>query len=155
MDTEQIDQMLTRLGNYGTTKEKDSKGRRVGKRVLVWQDLPELAEAMLATGVRTGEVLAISGDDVIKDDDGKTAVRIDAHIVRIKGKGLVRVPGRKSNKPGVILTVPGWSAPCSRAANSPPDLVTRYSPPSKAACSTRPTQAAGSARPSTSPGSLG
>jgi hypothetical protein len=46
-----------------------------------------------------------------KDDDGKPAVRIDAHIVRVKGQGLVRVPGRKGYKPGVILTVPSRSAP--------------------------------------------
>jgi integrase len=66
---------------------------------------------MLATGVRIGEVLALSGDDVTKDDDSKPAVRIDAHIVRITGQGIVRVPGRKGNKPGVLLTLPDWPAP--------------------------------------------
>jgi integrase len=110
MTSEQIDEMLTGLGKCAINKEKDSKGRRVGKRVLVWRDLPELAEAMLATGVRIGEILATSGDDVIKDDDGKAAVRINTHIVRVKGQGLVRVSGRKGNKPGVILTIPSWSA---------------------------------------------
>lgn len=110
MTSEQIDEMLTGLGKCAINKEKDSQGRRVGKRVLVWRDLPELAEAMLATGVRIGEILATSGDDVIKDDDGKPAIRIDTHIVRVTGKGLVRVPGRKGNKPGVILTIPSWSA---------------------------------------------
>jgi integrase len=111
MDHEQIDDMLTGLDTYAVTKERDSKGRRIGKRVVVWRDLRELSEAMLATGVRIGEVLATSGDDVTKDDEGKPAVNIDAHIVRIKGQGIVRVPGRKGNKPGVLLTLPDWAAP--------------------------------------------
>lgn len=102
--------MLTGLDDHAVTKERDSKGRRVGKRVLVWRDLRELAEAMLATGVRIGEVLAFSGDDVTKDDDGKPAVWVDAHIIRVKGQGIIRVPGRKGNKPGVLLTLPDWAA---------------------------------------------
>jgi integrase len=109
MDQEQIDQMLTGLDAYAIGKERDSKGRRVGKRVLVWRDLRELSEAMLATGVRIGEVLAFSGDDVAKDDDGKPAVWVDAHIIRVKGTGIIRVPGRKGNKPGVLLTLPDWA----------------------------------------------
>jgi hypothetical protein len=69
MTSEQIDEMLDGLSKCAAKKEKDSRGRRVGKRVLVWRDLPELAEAMPATGHRRPNRRKCSppfGDDVIK-----------------------------------------------------------------------------------------
>lgn len=107
---EQRDQLLDRLGVYAGERDRDSKGRRLGVRVLVWRDLPELAEAMLATGVRIGEVLALSADEVIKED-GELAVVVNWHIVRVPKKGLQRLPGRKGGTPGLKLFVPSWSVP--------------------------------------------
>lgn len=102
--------VLDRLEEYTGQKERDSKGRRLGKRALVWRDLSELAEVMLATGARIGEVLALSKDSVTKLDDGRTAVDVDHHIVRVPGEGLVRLPGRKGGAPGLTLIVPSWAA---------------------------------------------
>jgi integrase len=110
MTLEQIEKMLAGLRAYAVTKEKDSAGRRQGWRNIVWHDLAELAEAMLATGVRIGEVLALTGDDVGKDDEGHPYVRIGAHLVRVTGKGLVAVLGRKGGKPARKLGVPPWSS---------------------------------------------
>lgn len=109
MTADQISKMLDGLRRYAVTREKDSQGRRVGTRVLVWHDLPELAEAMLATGVRIGEVCAMDGDDVTKDDEGHPAVWVRWHLVRITGEGMARISGRKGGKPGKLLRVPDWS----------------------------------------------
>lgn len=109
MTLPQIETMLTGLRAYAETKELDSAGRRQGWRNIVWHDLAELAEAMLATGVRIGEVLSLTGDDVGKDDNGHPYVHVRAHLVRVNGKGLVSVPNRKGGKPGMKLGVPPWS----------------------------------------------
>jgi integrase len=103
--------LMAAIRTYAETKTRDSKGRRTGHRVLVWRDLPELVEAMLATGVRIGEVLALSDADVVKLDDGRTGVNVNAHIVRVPGEGLERLPGRKGGRPGLVLIAPAWSVP--------------------------------------------
>lgn len=105
----QVEQMWTGLRAYAERKQLDAKGRRLGKRGAVWGDLADLSEAMIATGVRIGEVLAISGEDIGRDGDGATTVLVDWHIVRETGRGLVRKRGRKGGKPGVLLHVPSWS----------------------------------------------
>lgn len=109
MTLEQIEKMLAGLRAYAETKEVDTKGRRQGWRNIVWHDLAELAEAMLATGVRIGEVLSLTGDDVGKDDKGNPYVYVRAHLVRVNGKGLVSVPDRKGGKAGMKLGIPPWS----------------------------------------------
>ncbi len=73
--------------------------------VAVRHDLPDLTRMMLATGVRIGECLALSFDDV--DVDGKT-VAVDWNIVRITGVGLRRM--RTKSSAGVrTLRLPGWA----------------------------------------------
>lgn len=108
LDDEQRSMLLDRLDHYAQQRQHDSKGRRLGTRVLVWHDLPELAEAMLATGVRISEVLALSDEDVIRED-GRTIIDVDHHIIREVGKGLIRLPGRKGGEPGLRLIAPAWS----------------------------------------------
>jgi integrase len=103
--------MLVKLEAYAVTRRTDSKGRRVGHRVVVWEDLPDLQRASLATGGRVGEVLAVSGEDVQRDRRGRLTVHLGSHIVRVTGRGLVRMPGRKGGKPGLLLIVPNWSEP--------------------------------------------
>lgn len=109
MTIPQIAEMLTALTAYGQTRQRTPAGHPVGARARVWLDLPDLALAMLATGARLGEALALRPEDVVTDSDG-TRVVIDAHIVRVKGKGLLRLPGRKSNRPAVEPIVPNWAA---------------------------------------------
>lgn len=90
---------------------QDSAGRSIGRRVQVWQDLPDLVRAMLATGGRIGEVLALSGEDT---DPTERTVALDHHLVPVAGEGITRVPGRKGGKPGLLLRVPSWSVPMWR-----------------------------------------
>lgn len=53
----------------------------------VRKELPDLCEWMLATGVRIGEALAFSWDEV---DLAAGTVQIEYTLIRIKGVGLVR-----------------------------------------------------------------
>lgn len=103
--------MLAKLAQYAVTRRTDATGRRVGVRVVVWEDLADLQRASLATGGRLGEILAVAGDDVVRDKQGRLTVWLGAHVVRVTGRGLVRKPGRKGGKPGLLLIVPEWSAP--------------------------------------------
>lgn len=58
-----------------------------GDPVAVHKELPDLCRWMLATGVRIGEALAVSWDEV--DLDAGT-VAIEYTLIRVKGVGLVR-----------------------------------------------------------------
>lgn len=125
MNETHIQDMLHGLVQFCTEKVATPMpdGRRLGKRGAVWEDLPELAEASLATGTRFGETLALTAEDVCPYVDEKTgrarvAVLVDAHLVRRRkedtppGEDMVaRVPGRKSNQPGILVRVPTWSEP--------------------------------------------
>lgn len=127
MKAKQIHQMWDALADYATKKEKDEIGRRLGRRSLVWKDLPDLSRGMLALGTRIGELLAITGSDVELDTEGRylepdevapaepyVYVTVDWHLVREKGKGIIRKRGRKGpdgGKEGSILRVPMWSKP--------------------------------------------
>lgn len=112
MTVDQVADMLKGMRAYAVEldeKAVEKKDGRAAWRNTAWHDLPELAEAMLATGVRIGEVLALSGEDVILGEDGRVLVNVDAHLVWVKGKGVVRQPGRKAGQPALLLEVPGWS----------------------------------------------
>lgn len=84
---------------------------RLGVRARAWTDLPDLIEAMLATGTRPGETLAIESGDV---DPANRIVRVGHHLVRVEKVGMVRKANRKGNRPGLKLTVPEWSVPMWR-----------------------------------------
>ncbi|MFE5564858.1 tyrosine-type recombinase/integrase [Amycolatopsis japonica] len=97
--------LLAELRSYVPTRQNDSRGRPLGVRGRIWLDLPDIMEAMLATGVRIGELLAIHGTDVT------TTVAVTHHVVRVAGQGLVRRPLRKGGVDGLVLAVPEWSTP--------------------------------------------
>lgn len=109
METDDIHRMWTGLDGYAEKKKRDSKGRRVGRKALPWFDLRELSEAMLATGVRIGEVVAITGQCISMDAEGHVHVEIKGHVVRETGRGLIYYPGRKHDKPPITTRVPQWS----------------------------------------------
>jgi integrase len=67
--------------------------------------LGDITRFMLGTGCRIGEAMAVSWDEV--DLDAGT-VEICWHIVRVKGKGLVRLEGAKSEAGERLLKVPSW-----------------------------------------------
>lgn len=103
--------LLDKLEGLGRAKQLDSKGRSLGRRSQVWQDLPDLMRAMLATGVRLGELLALEGGEV---DPTAPTVAIGHHLVRETGQGLRRLAYRKGNDGGLLLAVPAWSVPMLR-----------------------------------------
>jgi integrase len=89
----------------------DKLGRALApNRFRVWQDLPDQVDGMLATGVRIGELLALDSDSWTTDRQGRPALNINYHIVRVTGKGLQRVRSTKS-KADRLLPVPSWSVP--------------------------------------------
>ncbi len=106
LDVEQRADLLARLESFVRGRCEDSKGRRLGTRARVWLDLPDIVRAMLATGIRVGELLALSGSDV---DAANLTVAVDHHLIRVTGQGLLRLRGRKGNAPGLLLKVPAWS----------------------------------------------
>lgn len=111
LDAEQRRDLYLQLQAFAAGKARDELGRSMAKRVDVWTDLPDQYEGMLATGIRIGELLALSGDEV---DPAERLVRIDWHIIRVTGEGLVRRRLRKGNAAGLVLRVPAWSVPMWR-----------------------------------------
>lgn len=67
--------------------------------------LGDITRLMLATGCRIGEAMALSWDEV--DFEART-VAIRWHLVRVKGVGLVRMEGAKSDAGERVLRVPEW-----------------------------------------------
>jgi integrase len=100
--------LLTKLRAYGPTRQIDSNGRSLGQRGQIWLDIPDLMEAMLSTGIRIGEALAILGPDV---QATAAAVAVTHHVIRVTGQGLVRRPLRKGNEDQLTLGVLEWSRP--------------------------------------------
>lgn len=114
MSVEQVVAMIQGLRDYATQRDLEDKPGRAVSRNVVWHDLPELAEAMLATGVRIGEVLALRGEDIVRGDTGQLVVVVNAHLIFVTGEGTRYVPYRKGKKPGdkgLVLGVPSWSHP--------------------------------------------
>lgn len=71
------------------------------------QDLPDLSRFLLGTGLRIGEALAPSWREI---DVKAGTVRLDWHLVYLKGQGVVRSPSTKgeSDEDGTVLGLPGW-----------------------------------------------
>lgn len=114
MSVEQVVAMIQGMRDYAVQRDEDSKrAGRAAWRNVVWHDLPELAEAMLATGVRIGEVLALRGEDVVREG-GDVLVVVNAHLIFVTGEGTRYLPHRKGKKPGdkgLVLQVPAWAHP--------------------------------------------
>lgn len=108
LNAEQRTDLLNKLEELAKTRTADSRGRSLGPRARIWADLPDLVRAMLATGVRLGELLALTGTAF--DSHGPT-LAVDWHIIRVTGQGLVRHRSRKGNQSGLLLRVPTWSVP--------------------------------------------
>ncbi len=68
--------------------------------------LGDITRLALATGCRIGELMAISWDEV--DLDAGT-VEICWHLVRVKGQGLQRLEGAKSDAGERLLRLPRWA----------------------------------------------
>ncbi|MFD2419972.1 tyrosine-type recombinase/integrase [Amycolatopsis pigmentata] len=106
LDRDQCSDLLMNLERLADNKRTDSRGRSIGSRAQVWQDLPDIVRTMLATGVRLGELLALTGNDV---DPQERTVAVGHHLIRVNGQGLVRAANRKGNQSGLLLRLPEWS----------------------------------------------
>lgn len=102
--------LIAGLAKVAEAHKVDKRGRSLGPRAKVWSDLPDLVEAMLSTGMRLGELLALVGPNFGRNDSGDPVLRIEAHVVRENGE-LVRKAYRKGSKKILVLGVPGWSVP--------------------------------------------
>lgn len=105
--------LRAKLVQLGEARRFDSLNRSLGVRARVWLQLPDLQDCMLSTGARIGELLALTGDDVVVRD-GKARVLINHHLERVAGEGITRVDGRKHGDDPLDLAVPEWSAPTWR-----------------------------------------
>lgn len=76
------------------------------QRVVESRALGDVTRLLLATGARIGEVMALSWDEV---DLEAGSVRICWHLVRVKGQGIVRVEGAKSEAGDRTLRLPSWA----------------------------------------------
>lgn len=74
--------------------------------VAAGRALGDITRFMLATGVRIGEAMAVSWDEV---DFEAGTVAIGWHLVRVKGEGLVRMEGAKSAAGERVLRLPSWA----------------------------------------------
>ena len=74
--------------------------------VIASRALGDVTRLMLATGCRIGEAMALSWDEV--DLDAGT-VTIAWHLVRVKGEGIVRMEGAKSEAGNRVLRLPRWA----------------------------------------------
>jgi integrase len=89
-----------------TSEERQTWIARLhGDPEAVRKDLPDLCEWMLATGVRIGEALAVSWEEV---DLAAGVVRIDFTIARVKEVGLIR-KGTKSSAGERTLVLPAFA----------------------------------------------
>lgn len=110
LEGEQRRDFLTKLRAWVEERVGEQQ-HRLGPRASAWLDLPEIAEAMLSTGTRIGEILAVDGDEV---DTAAGTVTVSHHLVRIAGEGMVRQPLRKGGGEALTLVVPSWSLPMWR-----------------------------------------
>ncbi len=69
-------------------------------------DLPDLVALLSATGVRIGELAALTWDCVNLDAG---TIEVKATVVRIRNVGLVIKPGAKSQAGDRILELPSWA----------------------------------------------
>lgn len=111
LELEQRKELLSKLEQHAADRQTDSKGRSIGRRGDVWRDLPDIVRAMLATGLRLGELLALAGEDF---DPSKREITVRHHIVRHTGEGLVRKRHRKGTKGDLVLRIPEWALPVFR-----------------------------------------
>lgn len=76
-----------------------------GNDYAVRKDLPDLIRFLLATGVRIGEAIGVRWADV---DLEAGIVIVEATVVRVRGKGLVR-KSTKSDASDRTLRIPDWA----------------------------------------------
>ncbi|WP_409186432.1 tyrosine-type recombinase/integrase [Amycolatopsis sp. VS8301801F10] len=107
LSAEQRVDVVAKLADNARKRSVDSKGRSLGDRARIWWMLPLLMQAVLSTGVRIGELLALTAAEV---DLAKRQVTIRWHLVRQPGVGIIRMRGRKGNPDAILtLTLPEWS----------------------------------------------
>lgn len=75
------------------------------ERTIASRALGDISRLMLGSGARVGEAMAISWDEV---DFEAATVAICWHLVRVKGKGIMRMEGAKSDAGDRVIELPSW-----------------------------------------------
>jgi integrase len=70
------------------------------------RDLPDLVDMLLATGLRVGEALAVTWDAV---DISAGTVEVGDTVIRVKERGLMIKPARKTRAGFRTLLLPSWA----------------------------------------------
>lgn len=76
------------------------------------RDLPDLVDALMASGARLGEICGLVWDAV--DLDAGT-IEIRSTVVRVKGQGLINKPRPKTKAGHRLLLLPAWAVAMLRA----------------------------------------
>lgn len=112
-EAEQVTQVRVRKPRSLTKAERESWIARLeSDREATRKDLPDLTRFMLATGVRIGEVLAVSWDEIDLDTGNDLipgTVEIAWKLERVRSKGLRRVPTLKSDAGERLLPLPPFA----------------------------------------------
>ncbi|WP_018500926.1 site-specific integrase [Parafrankia discariae] len=87
------------------------------------RDIPDLVDALMATGARIGEICGLAWDAVNLDTG---TIEIRSTVVRVPGQGLINKPRPKSKAGFRLLLLPGWAVAMLRARQTrqdPSDVV--------------------------------
>lgn len=88
-----------------TTAEREQWLTRVDNDYIALRhDIPDLTRFLLSTGLRIGEALAVTFDDV---NFAERTVAIDHTITRVDGRGLVRGPTKTRSGARTLTVTPG------------------------------------------------
>jgi integrase len=85
---------------------QDLRAKLAADEPAVAQDLPDIVDPMVATGLRIGETLAIRSAAL---DLNEGTVEVQATLVRVKGRGVVLRMKPKSKAGWRIIELPGWA----------------------------------------------
>lgn len=101
-------EVSVKRGKRGITAEEilDFHSKLLADEKAARWSLPDLTTFMAASGVRIGEVLAVSWDDI---DFAESTVDISHRLIRVKGKGLIRAEKTKRETGDRLLELPSWA----------------------------------------------
>lgn len=111
VEAEQVVRLRADVARAATARRTDDRDRDLGARGLIWTQVPDLLDGLLALGCRVGELVALRGSSFYRDKADRPVIAITGHVVRDLDGQVVRRPYRKASKRHLVLVVPAWSVP--------------------------------------------